>query len=187
MSVPVAKRGQARGKVIEAALRLFAEHGISGTSLQMIADRIGVTKAAVYFQFRTKEEIVTAVMEPVMDRLEAIVTEAESIAPRAAQLDHVVGNLVDLVVEHRTMAAILERDPALASMMTGNARWFRITEDLGDLLRGPNPTTETSVAVVLIAGGLMMSGADPHLRELSDDQLRQALKSAMRKLFAVYE
>jgi hypothetical protein len=40
----------AQTRVIEAALALFAEHGISGTSLQMIADAIGVTKAAVYHQ-----------------------------------------------------------------------------------------------------------------------------------------
>jgi AcrR family transcriptional regulator len=40
----------ARTQVIEAALALFAEHGIDGTSLQMIADAMGVTKAAVYHQ-----------------------------------------------------------------------------------------------------------------------------------------
>jgi AcrR family transcriptional regulator len=51
-------------RVLEAALDLFAEHGVSGTSLQMIADRMGVTKAAVYHQFRTKEEIVFAVIDP---------------------------------------------------------------------------------------------------------------------------
>ena len=48
----------AQTRVIEAALDLFAEHGISGTSLQMIADGLGVTKAAVYHQFPTKDEIV---------------------------------------------------------------------------------------------------------------------------------
>ena len=41
----------AQTRIIEAALVLFAEHGISGTSLQMIADAIGVTKAAVYHQY----------------------------------------------------------------------------------------------------------------------------------------
>ena len=49
----------AQGRVIDAALDLFAEHGVGGTSLQMIADEIGVTKAAVYHQFKTKEQIVS--------------------------------------------------------------------------------------------------------------------------------
>ena len=45
----------------DAALKLISEHGVSGTSLQMIADEMGVTKAAVYRQFKTKEEIVIAI------------------------------------------------------------------------------------------------------------------------------
>jgi AcrR family transcriptional regulator len=40
----------AQGRIIAAALELFARNGVGGTSLQMIADAIGVTKAAVYHQ-----------------------------------------------------------------------------------------------------------------------------------------
>ena len=47
--------------MLDAALALFADNGVSGTSLQMIADAVGITKAAVYHQFRTKEQIVLAV------------------------------------------------------------------------------------------------------------------------------
>ena len=62
---------------------LFAEHGISGTSLQMIADAIGVTKAAVYHQYNTKDEIVLAVAEVVLAGLEAAVTAAEAERSRS--------------------------------------------------------------------------------------------------------
>lgn len=54
MAKPVATRGFARERVLDAALDLFAAHGVSGTSLQMIADRPGVTKAAVYYQFHSR-------------------------------------------------------------------------------------------------------------------------------------
>jgi predicted DNA-binding protein YlxM (UPF0122 family) len=56
---------------------LFGQYGVSGTSLQMIAEHIGVTKAAVYHQFRTKEEIVhhhdlrLLVLERTVDAAEA--------------------------------------------------------------------------------------------------------------------
>ncbi|HSZ37995.1 MAG TPA: helix-turn-helix domain-containing protein, partial [Acidimicrobiales bacterium] len=62
----VAKRGRAatysaaQVRTAGVALDLFGEHSVSGTSLQMIADVLGVTKAAVYHQFRTKEAIVVA-------------------------------------------------------------------------------------------------------------------------------
>ena len=73
----------ARTRIIEAALVLFAEHGISGTSLQMIADQIGVTKAAVYHQYNTKDEIVLAVAGIVLARLDAAVTAAEAERSRS--------------------------------------------------------------------------------------------------------
>src|SRR5262245_4998852 len=74
----------AQTRIIEAALALFAEHGISGTSLQMIADAIGVTKAAVYHQYNAKEEIILAVARMVLARLDAAVTLAEAERSRAS-------------------------------------------------------------------------------------------------------
>src|SRR6188508_1601278 len=73
----------AQTRIIDAALVLFAEHGISGTSLQMIADAIGVTKAAVYHVYNTKEEIILAVATPILTRLEAAVTVAEAERSRS--------------------------------------------------------------------------------------------------------
>jgi AcrR family transcriptional regulator len=73
----------AQTRIVDAALALFAEHGISGTSLQMIADAIGVTKAAVYHQYNTKDEIVLAVAQVVLARLDAAVTAAEAERSRA--------------------------------------------------------------------------------------------------------
>ena len=71
-------RTAAQTRVITAALALFAEHGVAGTSLQMIADAIGVSKAAVYHQFNTKAEIVLATAETELVGLEAAVEAAEA-------------------------------------------------------------------------------------------------------------
>src|SRR6476660_7536017 len=73
----------AQTRIIEAALVLFSEHGISGTSLQMIADAVGVTKAAVYHQYNAKDEIVLAVAEVVLAGLEAALNVAEAERSRA--------------------------------------------------------------------------------------------------------
>src|SRR5262245_61648465 len=59
-SARLAPYSAAQLRIIDAALELFTRHGVGGTSLQMIADALGVTKAAVYHQFKTKEEIVVA-------------------------------------------------------------------------------------------------------------------------------
>src|SRR5512132_3409644 len=88
----------AQTRIIDAALALFAEHGISGTSLQMIADEIGVTKAAVYHQYNTKDEIVLAVAEVVLAGLEAAVTAAEVDPSNSRERDVLIAALIDLAV-----------------------------------------------------------------------------------------
>ncbi len=71
-------RSPAQTRVLDAALDLIAEHGVSGTSLQMIADVVGVTKAAVYHQFKTKNEIVIALTERELAGLEDVLAAAET-------------------------------------------------------------------------------------------------------------
>src|SRR5262249_40185299 len=80
--VATASHSAAQTRIIEAALDLFAEHGIGGTSLQMIADALGVTKAAVYHQYNTKDEIVLALAPGVLSRLGAALTVAAGESSR---------------------------------------------------------------------------------------------------------
>jgi AcrR family transcriptional regulator len=63
-------RTAAQTRVLDVAFNLVAQHGVSGTSLQMIADTIGVTKAAVYRQFKSKDDIVIALTERELGGLE---------------------------------------------------------------------------------------------------------------------
>ena len=68
----------AQRRTVDVALELFARHGVGGTSLQMIADSLEVTKAAVYHQFHTKDAIVLAVLETHLQPLEAALADAEA-------------------------------------------------------------------------------------------------------------
>src|SRR3954453_3202886 len=116
---PTAQRavGGARGRVLEAALDLFADHGVSGTSLQMIADRIGVTKAAVYHQFRTKEEIVLAVAEREMAPLEEALERAEAQRPRAKAREALLSFVIDMAVERRRWGRALQNAPVMVRLL----------------------------------------------------------------------
>jgi len=65
-------------QIRQVALDLFSEQGFDGTSLQQIADRLGVTKAALYYHYRSKDELLAAVVEPLFTNLEAFMDSAES-------------------------------------------------------------------------------------------------------------
>jgi AcrR family transcriptional regulator len=68
------RRGDTRQRIQDVALELFAEQGYEKTSLREIAEHLGVTKAALYYHFKTKEEIVVSLFEdltrPVEDLIE---------------------------------------------------------------------------------------------------------------------
>jgi AcrR family transcriptional regulator len=68
------RRGDTRQRIQDVALELFAEQGYEKTSLREIAERLDVTKAALYYHFKTKEEILVSIFadlaKPIEDLIE---------------------------------------------------------------------------------------------------------------------
>lgn len=68
------RRGNTRQRIQDVALTLFAEQGYEKTSLREIAERLDVTKAALYYHFKTKEEIIVSLFEdltkPILELIE---------------------------------------------------------------------------------------------------------------------
>ncbi|WP_031081056.1 TetR/AcrR family transcriptional regulator [Streptomyces sp. NRRL WC-3549] len=62
-STPQPRRGNTRQRIQDVALELFAEQGYEKTSLREIAERLDVTKAALYYHFKTKEDILNGIFE----------------------------------------------------------------------------------------------------------------------------
>ena len=59
-----------RQRILDVASELFAEQGYDATSLREIADRLGFTKAALYYHFQSKDEILKALVEPAYELVE---------------------------------------------------------------------------------------------------------------------
>lgn len=72
MATPHSPRSDTRARIIEVSLELFSEQGYEQTSLREIADRLNVTKAALYYHFKTKDDIVLGIVE----RMSAPIDEA---------------------------------------------------------------------------------------------------------------
>jgi AcrR family transcriptional regulator len=172
----------AQARIIEAALVLFAEHGISGTSLQMIADEIGVTKAAVYHQYNTKEEIVFAVAQVVLAGLEAAVTAAEAERSRARARKVLVSQMIDLAVERRRMASVIQRDPIMLRFLEEHAPFRRVMERVNRLLMGGTLDARARVQAATVASAIAGVVLHPLVLNLDDETLRSQLLKQMRKL-----
>ncbi|MEU1849842.1 TetR/AcrR family transcriptional regulator [Streptomyces sp. NPDC019990] len=67
------RRGDTRQRIQDVALGLFAEQGYEKTSLREIAERLDVTKAALYYHFKTKEEILVSIFEDLTQPIEELI------------------------------------------------------------------------------------------------------------------
>jgi AcrR family transcriptional regulator len=67
------RRGDTRQRIQDVALELLAEQGYEKTSLREIAERLDVTKAALYYHFKTKEEIIVSLFEDLTKPIEDLI------------------------------------------------------------------------------------------------------------------
>lgn len=77
--------GDTKARILESALELFAEKGYSGTSMSDIAKRLGITKAALYKHYASKQEIFEAVMQDTAERYERFADQIDIHMQNAPQ------------------------------------------------------------------------------------------------------
>jgi AcrR family transcriptional regulator len=98
-----------RDRILQVALDLFIEQGYDKTSLREIAERVGVTKAALYYHFASKEEIFLTLMQPVFELQQqamALVNEHPTVEEWSAGLTA----LVAWVLPQRRLFELLENN-----------------------------------------------------------------------------
>jgi len=174
----------AQQRVIAAALDLFAQHGVSGTSLQMIADAIGVTKAAVYHQFHTKEEIVVAAVDVELAQVFAALDRAEQgePGPRAAEI--VLTQVIDNAVARRRMVSTLQHDPVINRLLANQEHFQLFMRRLYRVLVGDATDPEARVRAAMISAAIGGAVMHPFVADLDNDTLRTELLRVTRQFLA---
>jgi AcrR family transcriptional regulator len=168
-------RTAAQTRILTAALDLFATHGVSGTSLQMIADAVGVTKAAVYHQFKTKEEIVVAVTDTELgmleDALEAAEAEPDPLRARKVLLTRVI----DMAVERRGLVRTLQNDPVIVRLLGEHEPFRKFISRLYGVLLDEHDDTEARISAALFSGAIAGGIVNPLVDDIDPATLRAAL------------
>jgi AcrR family transcriptional regulator len=178
------RRTSAQTRVLSAALELFAEHGVSGTSLQMIADSIGVTKAAVYHQYRTKDAIVLAVAENEFAKLEAAVEAAESERSAARARGALLSQVIDMAVERRLWVRALQNDPVMVRLLAEHPPLQEVMTRIYGLLLD-DAGSEATVRIAIMGAAIGATVVHPLVADLDDETLRRELLRVARRLFDI--
>jgi AcrR family transcriptional regulator len=100
-----------RERILGIARELFADQGYGSTSISQIAERLGTSKAALYYHFKSKEEILDALLEDPVAALHSLIeTSCESPGKRA---EEVLGAMIDFVAGPCSCLSSFENDPSV--------------------------------------------------------------------------
>jgi AcrR family transcriptional regulator len=125
-----------RDRIILEATALFSEFGVDSTSMRMIAERLGVTKAALYYHFESKDRLHFQIhLELVDDVLARVGATATAPRPPAEKIREVVRVILESVAGHRDAFTILLREGANLSAPPWNELAAKRAE-FRDLVQG---------------------------------------------------
>ena len=114
-----ARRSDTRARIQKVALELFAEQGYDKTSLREIAERLDVTKAALYYHFKSKEDIVRSLAEDYLGQIDAVIAWAKTQPRTAATRAEVLNRYVQIVAEGSGVFRMLQHNQAAMNSLAG--------------------------------------------------------------------
>ena len=145
-------RSDTRQRIQEVARDLFLQQGVQRTSLQDIADKLGITKPALYYHFSSREDLVRSILVPLIDEGEQFVDDQENRGD--TDVRELLEGYFDFHYRHREdLVLVLAELTALADLgLIDKVLAWR--DRLGKLVFGPRPTLAQSTRAVVAFGGL---------------------------------
>lgn len=144
-----------RERILEEAVKLFYERGFSGTTLDDIAGKLGVTKPFIYTHFRSKVDLLEAVCRPTIEMsLAAIAEAAQKPGTPSERLYNGIVTFTKVVLQRQANIAVYFREEKHLSE-TGlaeiNALRKRFDRVLSDLLQEGIDAGEFHIADIRVA------------------------------------
>jgi AcrR family transcriptional regulator len=168
-----------RSRILDAALDVFSEHGFEGSTLQQIADRLGFTKAALYYHFRSKDDILGALLAPANTGLEEMLDAHAGTPDTHGRRRQFMADYLDYLLSHRRLIAYISSDLATLAhpAMAGSRERRRRMEAM---LAGDDLDFADQIRVAVAFGGL--HAAIARNPDADTEDLREALLAAATPL-----
>ncbi|GAA4200101.1 TetR/AcrR family transcriptional regulator [Actinocatenispora rupis] len=174
MSTRERSSGDTRTRIQQVALDLFAERGYEKTALREIAEELGVTKAALYYHFKTKEDIVRSIFTDSAEQIDELIEWAKTQPPGIETRREVVRRYAALMgSNHKLIRFMHENQPGLRDLSIGETMKNRMLGLFQVLSDDDAPLADQLRArlAVFSIGASFFALRD---KELSDEELRQA-------------
>jgi AcrR family transcriptional regulator len=180
-------RGGTRERIQSIALELFAEQGYEKTSLREIAERLGVTKAALYYHFRSKEDIVRSFIEDYRAELEQVIAWGASQPRTPGTRAEILRRYAGIVSEQLAVIRFMEQNQAaMHTLMSDSGARKKMFRDqfmsLCDLLAPPGAPLADRVRAITAVIAIGMSPMILQREAPSPEDLNEAVLDVAREL-----
>lgn len=109
-----------KDKILQAALKLFKEHGSSSITTNHIADEMGISPGSLYYHFNNKEEIIRALFVQMNEELDGNLSKIPQDGINMESLVEVFRLNFRLVLQYplfaREIFALMQKDPELKKL-----------------------------------------------------------------------
>jgi AcrR family transcriptional regulator len=142
-------------RILDAAEELFAERGYAGTSIRDIAERLSMTKAALYYHFPGKLDVLAALVEPWLLEIDELAAWAETQRPLDRR--EALRRMIAVLADPGPTFAILAGDPSATHETAARLDVHARVERLEHALAGDDPAGLLAVRCALgaIRGGIL--------------------------------
>jgi AcrR family transcriptional regulator len=182
MATSQARRGDTRRRIQDVALTLFAEHGYEKTSLREIAEHLDVTKAALYYHFKTKEDILISVVDDLGKPVDDLIVWAQAQPRTLATKQEILRRYSEALWGAAQLFRFMQENQAAIRELSIGETFKKKIGALNDLLKEPDFSMTAQVRSItalfsIHAGMFAMQNidGDPAAKRLAILEVAQSL------------
>ncbi|MEV0704243.1 helix-turn-helix domain-containing protein [Saccharopolyspora sp. NPDC050389] len=171
-------RVDTRAEIRAVAAELFARQGFEKTSLREVAERLDITKAALYYHFPSKADLVRGIVQPFVDEVEALLADREAAADVDAR--QFLADYFDVVLRYRQVFEMILRDVSAIAELDLMRQMLAWRDRTYVLLVGPGASPAQIARATVAIGGLQDCATTEGPAEEFRDAALEAAVAALR-------
>jgi AcrR family transcriptional regulator len=138
-------------RIARLALDRFRVSGFVGTSIADLAGALGISKAAIYYHYRSKDTLLHRLIDPLLDAIDACIQDHTTPARTPRQL---LGAYLAVLLAHRDVVPLIATDVAVLNHSTIGPRLRAQNQQLRALLTTPDTSVAARLRAEAALGGI---------------------------------
>jgi AcrR family transcriptional regulator len=138
-------------RIARLALARFRVGGFVGTSIADLAGDLGVSKAAIYYHYRSKDALLHRLIDPLLDAIDACIQDHNQPRRTARQL---LGDYLAVLLAHRDVVPLVATDVAVLNHPSIGPRLRAQNQQLQSLLTAPDTSASARLRAEAALGAI---------------------------------